>query len=64
MPSHLYSLSFAPNPDWSRTYATQPEILRYVEDCYERFDLRRRVRCATEIVSLRVGRGPPPLGAV
>ncbi len=52
VPSHLYSLSFAPNPDWSRTYATQPEILRYIEDCYDRFDLRRRVRFATEIVSM------------
>ena len=30
VPSHLYSLSFAPNPNWSRAYAAQPEILRYV----------------------------------
>jgi cation diffusion facilitator CzcD-associated flavoprotein CzcO len=52
VPSHLYSLSFAPNPDWSRTYASQPEILQYIEDCYDRFDLRRRVRCATEIHSM------------
>ncbi|MDQ6697611.1 MAG: NAD(P)/FAD-dependent oxidoreductase [Actinomycetota bacterium] len=51
VPSHLYSLSYAPNPYWSRTYATQPEILAYVEDCYARFDLRRKVRTATEIVS-------------
>ncbi len=51
VPSHLYSLSFAPNPDWSRTYATQPEILAYVEGCYDRFDVRRKVRCSTEIVA-------------
>lgn len=51
VPSHLYSLSFAPNPNWSRTYAAQPEILRYIEDCYERFDVRRRVRLGTEIVA-------------
>ena len=25
--SHLYSYSFRPNPDWSRVYAPQPEIL-------------------------------------
>lgn len=25
--SHLYSLSFAPNPDWSRDFAGQEEIL-------------------------------------
>jgi len=30
VPSHLYSLSFAPNPNWSRTYPTQPELLAYL----------------------------------
>lgn len=28
--SHLYSYSFRPNPNWSRVYATQPEILEYL----------------------------------
>lgn len=51
VPSHLYSLSFAPNPHWSRTYATQPEILSYVEDCYDRFDVRRKVRTSTAITA-------------
>jgi cation diffusion facilitator CzcD-associated flavoprotein CzcO len=51
VPSHLYSLSYAPNPDWSRAYAEQPEILRYVEDCYDRFDVRRKVRTGTEVVA-------------
>src|SRR3954454_4109442 len=31
VPSHLYSFSFAPNPDWSRTYSRQPEIRAYLE---------------------------------
>ncbi len=52
VPSHLYSLSFAPNPYWSRAYAEQPEILRYIEDCYDRFGIRSKVRTSTEIVSL------------
>ncbi len=30
VPSHLYSLSFAPNPDWSHTYSRQPEIQDYL----------------------------------
>jgi cation diffusion facilitator CzcD-associated flavoprotein CzcO len=30
VPSHLYSFSFAPNPDWSRTYSKQPEIEAYL----------------------------------
>jgi cation diffusion facilitator CzcD-associated flavoprotein CzcO len=28
--SHLYSLSFAPNPSWTRAYSPQPEILDYL----------------------------------
>lgn len=28
--SHLYSYSFKPNPQWSRVYAPQPEILDYL----------------------------------
>ncbi len=51
VPSHLYSLSFAPNPDWSSAYASQAEILDYIEACYERFDLRRRVRTGTAVTS-------------
>lgn len=57
VPSHLYSLSFAPNPYWSRTYASQPEILAYIEDCYDRFDLRRKVRFHTSIVAARWDEG-------
>jgi cation diffusion facilitator CzcD-associated flavoprotein CzcO len=30
VPSHLYSFSFAPNPEWRRTYAPQPEIQAYI----------------------------------
>lgn len=31
VPSALYSFSFAPNPRWSRFYASQPEIRDYVQ---------------------------------
>ncbi len=51
VPSHLYSLSFAPKADWSRTYASQPEILAYIEHCYDRLDVRRKVRLDTPIVA-------------
>ena len=30
VPSHLYSFSFAPNPDWSRVFASQAEIHAYL----------------------------------
>ena len=51
VPSHLYSLSFAPNPFWSRAYASQPEILSYIEDCYDRFEVRGKVRTGVDIVA-------------
>src|SRR5881628_2129374 len=31
IPSQLYSFSFAPNPDWSRSFSPQPEIHAYLE---------------------------------
>jgi cation diffusion facilitator CzcD-associated flavoprotein CzcO len=30
VPSHLYSYSFALNPDWTRSFSTQPEIEEYI----------------------------------
>jgi cation diffusion facilitator CzcD-associated flavoprotein CzcO len=39
VPSHLYSFSFEPKPDWSRPYAPQPEILAYLEHCAEKYGL-------------------------
>lgn len=37
VPSRLYSYSFAPNPEWTRSFSPQPEILTYLRDCAERF---------------------------
>ena len=44
VPSHLYSFSFAPNPDWTRTYSKQPEIEAYLQRVAEDFDIERSVR--------------------
>ncbi len=44
VPAHLYSFSFFPNPDWSTTYAPQPEIRAYIERCAARYQLHRKVR--------------------
>jgi cation diffusion facilitator CzcD-associated flavoprotein CzcO len=51
--SHLYSLSFAPNRSWSRTYARQPEILAYLESVAEDFDLKRHLMTGTAVRSMR-----------
>ncbi len=44
IPSHLYSYSFAPNSEWTRTYPLQPEIREYLRDCTDRFGLRPHIR--------------------
>ncbi len=36
VPTSLHSFSFAPNADWSHTFARQPEILRYLRDVVDR----------------------------
>ena len=51
VPSHLYSFSFAPGHDWSRRYAPQDEILRYLQECVERFGLAPHLRLGTEVES-------------
>ncbi|MEO1311775.1 MAG: NAD(P)/FAD-dependent oxidoreductase [Pseudomonadota bacterium] len=50
VPSHLYSFSFALNPDWSRAYSPAAEIKAYLERCTDEFDLRRHIRFGTELV--------------
>ena len=50
VPSHLYSLSFAPTASWTRQYAPQPEIYRYLRGLVEREGLlgKIRFRCPLE----------------
>ncbi|BBZ01536.1 monooxygenase [Mycolicibacterium chitae] len=49
--SHLYSFSFDLNPDWSRLWSDQPEILRYFEDSARRHQLAPHLRLNTDIVA-------------
>ena len=49
VPSHLYSFSFAPNPDWSETYSPQPEIRAYLQRCASEHDLYRSIRLGTSV---------------
>lgn len=53
VPSHLYSYSFALKPDWSKTYANQPEILEYFEECAERYGILPHLRPRTRITAAR-----------
>jgi cation diffusion facilitator CzcD-associated flavoprotein CzcO len=47
--SHLYSLSFAPNPDWTDRYSGQAEIWRYLQRCADDFGLRPHLRFDDEV---------------
>jgi len=47
--SHLYSLSFAPNPDWTDRYSGQAEIWRYLQKCADDFGLRPHLRFGDEV---------------
>ena len=53
VPSHLYSFSFAPNPDWSRTYSQQPEIYEYIRRTASERGVLPYVRFGHEVQSSR-----------
>lgn len=43
VPSHLYTYSFEPNPDWSQTFAPGPEIYQYFERIAARYGVTEQV---------------------
>ncbi|AUY48953.1 NAD(P)/FAD-dependent oxidoreductase [Streptomyces sp. CB01881] len=53
VPSHLYSFSFAPNPDWPRSFSGQPDIRAYLEKVADVFGLRPHLRFDTEVTEAR-----------
>ncbi|MGQ0840549.1 flavin-containing monooxygenase [Actinokineospora sp.] len=50
VPSALYSFSFAPNPEWTRAFAGQQEILGYLRDVSTRYGVDAHLRLGTEMV--------------
>ncbi len=57
VPSHIYSFSFEQNPDWSRSFALQPEIQAYLQGCADRYRLRPYFRFGCEVVEARFDDG-------
>lgn len=43
VPSHLYSFSFEPNPNWSRRFSPGGEIWDYLKHCARKYDLYRSI---------------------
>jgi len=50
VPSPLYSISFAPNPHWTRMYSSQSEIWEYMKEVVQKNDLEKHIRYNMEIV--------------
>ena len=57
VPSHLYSYSFAPNPDFSHVYSPGAEIQAYFEAVARRYGIDARVRYDTEVTSCTLDDG-------
>lgn len=57
VPSRLYSYTFAPNPDWSRVFAGQPEILTYLQDTADRHGVTHHLRLGVEVHTARWANG-------
>jgi cation diffusion facilitator CzcD-associated flavoprotein CzcO len=49
VPSHLYSYSFAPNPEWSHRFSPGPEIQAYFEEVARRYGVDERIRFGEEV---------------
>ena len=52
VPSHLYSDSFAPNPDWSHVFSPGAEIQAYLEGVAHRFGVDRLITYGAEVTRL------------
>ncbi len=49
VPSHLYSYSFAPNPEWSHYYSPGDEIRCYLERVAREHGVLDRIRCGEPV---------------
>jgi cation diffusion facilitator CzcD-associated flavoprotein CzcO len=49
--SNLYSFSFAPNPDWPRSYSEQPEIQAYLQATADRYGVREKCVFGAEVTA-------------
>ena len=53
VPTVLYSFHFNINPNWSKELCEGAEILEYIEDTVNKFDLRRHMRFGIECLGAR-----------
>ena len=51
VPSHAYTYSFEPNPEWSRVLPPGGEIQQYFQAVFDKYGIAEYVRFHTEIAS-------------
>lgn len=57
VPSHAYTYTFEPNPDWSHRFPPGPEIQDYFEDTVKKYGLQEHIRFSETIDSLEHSEG-------
>ena len=57
VPSHLYSYSFEPNPEWSHRFSPGPEIRAYFDGVARRHGLEEITRFGEEVVACEFADG-------
>jgi len=50
-PNYFYAYSFDKNADWSGYFSKQPELLKYFNQCADKFSLRDQISFNTEVSS-------------
>lgn len=53
VPSHLYSFSYLPNPDWTRVFSPGDEIWAYLRKCAEDEGILAHIRFDTDMLESR-----------
>ncbi|MFD4367865.1 flavin-containing monooxygenase [Rhodococcus sp. NPDC058521] len=53
VPSHLYSYSYALNPEWTRSFSTQPEIQKYIQSVSKKYNVLDKHIFGCEVESVR-----------
>jgi cation diffusion facilitator CzcD-associated flavoprotein CzcO len=51
--SHMYSFSFKQNPNWTRSFPSQPEIWDYLREVSDHYGLRQHIRFGQEVTGAR-----------
>ncbi|TVY85171.1 putative sterigmatocystin biosynthesis monooxygenase [Lachnellula suecica] len=53
LPAHAYTYSWEGNPNWSRFYAEQPEILEYLRSCAAKWNTLQFMKFKHRVVEVR-----------